>query len=250
MSGGATPPGWYPDPWFPGSVRWFDGNEWTEHAGPMGGGAAAFDRYDGEKGERTARWASWAFLARGLAQGVTLVVAPIAFARMWDGMSEALNDPESTTMPFGSVNVGLFSAVSQLASLVMYACLVFLCIWTFRATKNARLLGLRTTISPGWAVAGWLIPFANFVMPCIAILDVFPKDHPARRQVAIWWALEISSLVLGLVAYGFAFSGSTPAGVIGVVAGCCAIGAGVMGYRVTGAVRAAHVELARTLGLA
>jgi hypothetical protein len=28
------PPGWYPDPYEPGSQRWFDGSEWTSHALP------------------------------------------------------------------------------------------------------------------------------------------------------------------------------------------------------------------------
>lgn len=33
--GGGPPPGWYPDPWSPGSVRWWDGTTWTAYAQPM-----------------------------------------------------------------------------------------------------------------------------------------------------------------------------------------------------------------------
>ena len=28
----ATPPGWYPDPWYPQSTRYWDGSTWTAHA--------------------------------------------------------------------------------------------------------------------------------------------------------------------------------------------------------------------------
>ncbi|GMA23067.1 hypothetical protein GCM10025864_08260 [Luteimicrobium album] len=28
-------PGWYPDPYRPGMLRWFDGHGWTEHVAPL-----------------------------------------------------------------------------------------------------------------------------------------------------------------------------------------------------------------------
>jgi hypothetical protein len=39
-------PGWYPDNWAPGMVRWWDGTQWTEHVQPgqtVGTGEQAFD---------------------------------------------------------------------------------------------------------------------------------------------------------------------------------------------------------------
>lgn len=36
-----TPPGWYPDPQAPDTVRWWDGTGWTEHAGPATPAAGA-----------------------------------------------------------------------------------------------------------------------------------------------------------------------------------------------------------------
>jgi hypothetical protein len=31
---GTTPPGWYPDPWAPGAMRWWDGTQWSAHSTP------------------------------------------------------------------------------------------------------------------------------------------------------------------------------------------------------------------------
>lgn len=30
-----TPPGWYPDPVIPNTLRWWTGEEWSEHVSPM-----------------------------------------------------------------------------------------------------------------------------------------------------------------------------------------------------------------------
>jgi hypothetical protein len=40
LSTGSTNPGWYPDPYQPGSNRWWDGTTWTEHSQPATGGPA------------------------------------------------------------------------------------------------------------------------------------------------------------------------------------------------------------------
>lgn len=43
MSDTGVPPGWHPDPADPtGSVRWWDGNQWTEMTQPSGRSGAAY----------------------------------------------------------------------------------------------------------------------------------------------------------------------------------------------------------------
>jgi hypothetical protein len=34
-----SPPGWYPDPWAPGAMRWWSGRDWTAYT--MSGAPAA-----------------------------------------------------------------------------------------------------------------------------------------------------------------------------------------------------------------
>jgi hypothetical protein len=229
-------------------VRWYDGSVWTEHAAPAGGPVPG-DVYDGEKGASTARLAGFAFLVRGLVAAIQVSIAPVIFARFWDRFQRALDDPDGSGS-FGGADFGLFSLASQAASLVAIACVVFLCLWTHRATKNARGLGLATTFSPGMAVAAWFIPLANFVLPYLVVRDLFPDGHPARRRVAIWWAVEIGALLVGFAAYATAVAAGTGAGVaIGLVAGALSLTAGVLGFRLTRSSADVHAGLAGSVGL-
>lgn len=246
MNGGATPPGWYPDPWYPGGLRWFDGARWTEHAGP---GAVPLERYDAEKGRSTTQWAGAAFVARGILVGLQLVVIPLVFARFFDDVRAAVDNPDSTSS-FGASYGLAFSLVAQIGGLVVWACLAAIMVWTYRATKNANLLGIETRFSPALAVCGWFIPLASLVMPYLAVRDLFPPGHSGRRAAGWWWAAEIAGGTLGIVAFGVAFFGSGPGLAVGMLAGGCAAAAGVLGYRLTRSVVAVHTEIARSIGAA
>ena len=81
-------------------------------------------------------------------------------------------------------------------------------IWQFRHAKNAEALGARGGLGPGWAIGGWFVPLANFVLPTVQIFqsskasDVAgpPTGGRARRRAASWscgrsaWALAIVML--------------------------------------------------------
>ena len=47
-------------------------------------------------------------------------------------------------------------------------------IWQFRHAKNAQVLGARGGLGPGWAIGGWFIPLANYVLPGHADAPVEP----------------------------------------------------------------------------
>ncbi|WP_421117854.1 DUF4328 domain-containing protein [Aquihabitans daechungensis] len=238
-------PGWYPDPWYPGVVRWFDGAQWTDHAAPSGGpGPGSTDTYDGDKGDSTARLAGYVFVARGVTAGFQAVAGALLFSRVWDDFRAALDDPErADSATFGGFTT--LSLVSQALSLVTFAALVFLCIWSFRATRNARALGLRTTFSPGWSVAGWIIPLANWVMPYLSVRDLFPEGSEGRRQAGAWWACEITGVVLSLVASGTALvAGGGPGVVVGAFGAGAFLAAAVLGWRVSRAAATVHASIA------
>lgn len=246
VSGSAAAPGWYPDPWDPRSVRWFDGVSWTPQVAPVG--APPVDVYDGEKGAKTATWAGWAFLGRSVFTGVQYIAMPIVFGRFWDEVETATTTQNAA--PFSGFEFGGFITLTQLGGLAVWVALAFLCVWSFRSTRNARALGLTTRFEPAWAVAGWLIPVANLAMPFMTVRDVFPEGHPGRRAAGFWWATEIAGIVVGTVAMFIGFVGTGIGAGVGAVAAAVVLAAGIQGWRLTRSVIEVHAGLARAAGLA
>ncbi|MBY8872142.1 DUF4328 domain-containing protein [Micromonospora sp. PLK6-60] len=83
-------------------------------------------------------------------------------------------------------------AGSLLFVLAYLTAAVLVIIWTWRARKNTDAFpGARPSLGPGWAIAGWLVPFANFVVPARVVSGI-ARDSLSRRRapalVAVWWA--------------------------------------------------------------
>jgi hypothetical protein len=85
-----------------------------------------------------------------------------------------------------------------LSGLVAVAIFVLLVIWLYRAAKNNEALGRQNPrLGPGWAIGGWFIPLAWWVIPFIILDDVWrgsdpsiPRGDPSWRRSstlpAIW----------------------------------------------------------------
>jgi hypothetical protein len=82
-------------------------------------------------------------------------------------------------------------------SLLSLSIFVLMIIWTYRAAKNNEALGrLYPRLKPGWAIAGWLIPFANAVIPVLVLQDLWRgSDASTPRQDPAWRANQGSGLV-------------------------------------------------------
>ena len=90
-----------------------------------------------------------------------------------------LPDPQSSSTFVPPAWMNNPSAVLWLPSLFSQATMVVWLIWQHQATANLwarRYPNLRTT--PGWAVGWWFIPFANFGMPLVAMLEVDRRSTP------------------------------------------------------------------------
>jgi hypothetical protein len=99
------------------------------------------------------------------------------------------------------------SVVVILLSLLTLAIAILLIIWTFRAMKNAEYNGrYGGRFTPGWGIAGWLIPCANLVIPVLIFQDLWrgsdpevPRGDPGWRRargsalVGWWWGTYLLS---------------------------------------------------------
>lgn len=88
----------------------------------------------------------------------------------------------------------------------LYAAIVFLVVflwsavviarWTYRAMKNLRVMGYKTTVSPGWTIGWHFIPFALLWMPFTGMAQIWRGSvHGAPTgnnklpiSMRLWWA--------------------------------------------------------------
>jgi hypothetical protein len=93
---------------------------------------------------------------------------------------------------------------------------VVFCVWTYRAYKNLRLLGVRgLKHSPGWVVGYFFIPILNLFRPCAVFLEMWKASDPdaplddayawQHRSggvlVGWWWACYLISGVISYVSF-------------------------------------------------
>jgi hypothetical protein len=85
-------------------------------------------------------------------------------------------------------------------------------VWQFRHAKNAQVLGARGGLGPGWAIGGWFVPIANYVLPALQMHQSSrASDLDGRRQgtrgrgsgVVVLWAIAF-----GLASLVFAVGGA------------------------------------------
>jgi len=104
------------------------------------------------------------------------------------------------------VATGLLALVNLTAlagSLILVGC------WIYRANANAHVLGGDLTITPGWAVGWYFVPFANLVKPYTAMKETWLASHfgsnwgagDATDLLAWWWGLWIVNNIIGNIAW-------------------------------------------------
>jgi hypothetical protein len=228
---------WYPDPLGRGEYRYWDGERWTQWianggvsrpdtiglpeglpepsllSNPPGsvpapiGGAAPYPRYD------TLRFRTLGGLSTALTWllGASAVSA-VALAVVCGNRISKINAFEDN-QTFATAHDlrdadDAVSAMASVVGLIMLAVFVVFIIFLFRASKNTELWdSSRRTWTPGWAIGGWFIPLANFVIPVLVVLDVWrrtpersadgdTRTSPPASIVGLWWALFVVGTVL------------------------------------------------------
>jgi hypothetical protein len=100
-------------------------------------------------------------------------------------------------------------AVTIVDLLALLTCIVLISRWIYRTNANAHLFSDGMTISPGWAVGWYFIPFANLVKPYQAMKETWLASHygsdwgAGEEPVMIrwWWLLWIVTNILSNVTW-------------------------------------------------
>lgn len=100
---------------------------------------------------------------------------------------------------------GWFVLVS-LATAVVFVC------WFRAARTNAEAYSPNHgTLAVGWAIGGWFVPVAGFVLPCLVARDIYRGTMAAGRRgrpyaggavTGWWWALYVAFWLMGLLTVG------------------------------------------------
>jgi len=145
---------------------------------------------------------------RGLTNAITVVLSLaiagaafliIALANRISVTDDILNDRFSFDIVKRANDADdLVKAAGAIYLLVALVLLVLVIIWTFRAMKNNEALG-RTMprFKPGWGIAGWLIPFANLVIPVLILQDLWRGSDPATARGNASWRSNKGSALVG-----------------------------------------------------
>jgi hypothetical protein len=100
--------------------------------------------------------------------------------------------------------MGIAFLVTYIVTMVFFGC------WIVSAHKTVRSLGAEgMTISPGWAVGYYFIPFINLVRPYTAMKELWmasvDPQHASSQTVPSflsgWWALWIINGVVGQIIF-------------------------------------------------
>jgi hypothetical protein len=127
---------------------------------------------------------------------LTLAVLLVVMLVSLQGATEQnIFDVADTVLTLASVM--FFVALVGYAAVVPAAALTIW--WTYRVRRNLDALGAQPRFAAGWAVAGWLIPVANLVLPYLVLRDVLvlrqvARDRTATRLLVGWWVSLLAAV--------------------------------------------------------
>jgi hypothetical protein len=235
---GLPPAGWYADPHGARTWRYWDGQQWTDHVAPQTFEKPPADLLDDER-----RWAIWARLALAGYVGIVAassILGALAFDDLYHGT--LFDETAKKVDTFGGTGLMVGYQVAALAQLGIIA---LLAVWTYRAARTARSLGITIRRDPGLSAASWFIPILNLWWPPQTIRSFVP-DRDQLRAVIEWWVCWIVTSLASagaLLSAGASSLGAAMPFVVVAVLGAVAFA--ILGFHVVRIVLAVHEDMVR-----
>lgn len=248
-------PGWYPDPWNAAPLRYFDGVAWTQHTNgapsepSIAQTVIAAPRVEINPG--TPKLGRAGMVCAAVYSVLNLGGAMLSGATLSSFYHDILNRQPGDPAPQVPAEASLVNLITFPALLLGIAALALMITWSYRNAMNAQRLGIPGKLSPGWAIGGWFIPLANYVMPYFSIAGAAPAT--LRPRVLRWWIAYIAQFLVAVpvtiaMVVSFITGSSGPVLIVGavmlVVCILCAILQVIWGYPLTNDMQAAQTERA------
>jgi hypothetical protein len=126
------------------------------------------------------------------------------------------------------------SALGYVAALV--ACYILVGMWIYRTNANAHSFSTDMSITPGWSIGWFFIPFANLVKPDRGVQETWRESHERAGRyeeadsslLGWWWGLWIASNIVSNMSGLFggfdaeALDGARYAGLVAAAVSCAA----------------------------
>ncbi len=153
------------------------------------------------KSTRVLGW--WLIAALAVLGALNVVAAFVDNGKAWERIHAALQassdgDTALANQRFAHAFDNSGRPWLQIAGYAGLVVLVLFIIWTYRSAENAlalRRVGARQ--SPGWTIAGWLVPILNLLMPYQTLSDLWRSSDPRAAPGDGWRALHPSVRVVG-----------------------------------------------------
>ena len=115
-----------------------------------------------------------------------------------------------------SLLLGVFGLLALARIAVFILTVIAFLVWLHRAYSNLQPLGaMGLEYTPGFAVGGWFIPFANLYVPYKAVKELWQESNPVIAEptedwqksgapgwLAVWWVFWIIGNILSRVSSG------------------------------------------------
>jgi hypothetical protein len=179
-------PGWYPHPERPGALLYWDGALWVHPPGPvLPRGKPVNNR-------------SFIRLSKAVTTGLILVgLVIVAQAALYIWGTAMIDGAVATS---DAAKLDRFDTLDQALTIGLLVLVVATgiawVVWQHQVASTAASGDLRH--GPGMHAGAWFIPFANLVIPCQNVRDLwgFLLRTPSKARVSWWWATILIGALL------------------------------------------------------
>jgi hypothetical protein len=123
-------------------------------------------------------------------------VVLMAICAGWPVLSYVFSLATSSLFSFEMLTM-VYQILFGLQQLLQLVAVILFFVWLHRVHVAVRQEQGSTQYTPGMAVGGWFIPFANFVLPFLSMRDVWQRKMGSDRSfiVPVWWVTYLLTML-------------------------------------------------------